>query len=98
MTVEPTPSPAEQASPVAVAPPRRRWFHRLTTILLVIFCFELGCFLMAAPWWGAFWENNFFASLVGDAVWANAYFRGAVSGIGVLNLYVSLAELFGMNK
>jgi hypothetical protein len=87
MTVEP---------PVTAAPQRHRWFHRLTTILLVIFCFELGCFLMAAPWWGVFWENNFFASLVGDAVWGNAYFRGAVSGIGVLNLYVSLAELFSM--
>src|ERR1700690_365643 len=33
MTVEP---------PVAVVPPKRRWFHRVTTILLVIFCFELG--------------------------------------------------------
>ena len=98
MTVEPTPSPAEQASPAAIPPPRRRWFHRVTTVLLVIFCFELGCFLVAAPWWGAFWENNYFASLVGDAVWANSYFRGAVSGIGVLNLYVSLAELFGMSK
>jgi hypothetical protein len=89
MTVEP---------PVTVSPPRRRWFQRVTAVLLVIFCFELGCFLVAAPWWGAFWENNYFASLLGDAVWANSYFRGAVSGIGVLNLYVSLAELFGMSK
>jgi hypothetical protein len=98
MTVEPTPSRTEQVSSVAVAAPRRRWYHRVTTILLVIFCFELGCFLVAAPWWGVFWKNNFFASLVGEGVWANAYFRGAVSGIGILNLYVSLAELFGMKK
>jgi hypothetical protein len=78
--------------------PGRRWFHRLTTILLVIFCFELGFFLLVAPWWGTFWDNNMLATFIGSRFWSNSYFRGAVSGVGVVNLYVALSELFGLGK
>ena len=45
--------------------------------------------------WSAFWERNYFAGLVPglDAVLANAFVRGAVSGLGVVNVIAAIAEL-----
>ena len=50
-----------------------------------------------APW-SPFWERNFFASsvpLLHDWL-ANAFARGAVSGIGGITVLAGLAELAGM--
>lgn len=51
------------------------------------------------PWWPAFWEHNYFA-----LAWpplrtfvTNNFVRGAVSGLGIVNLFagfVDLAHLF----
>ncbi len=30
------------------------------------------------------------------SIWMNTYFRGAVSGVGVLNLYISFLELLAL--
>lgn len=66
----------------------------------MIFCFELGLFLLIYPWTEG-WASNYFAFVVPDRlipvwqdIWANPYFRGAVSGVGVVNLWVAVAELF----
>ena len=49
-------------SPVVapVVPPGRGWFHRLSSVLFIIFCFELGLFLLIYPWTDA-WSDNYFA-------------------------------------
>ena len=59
----------------------------------MIFAFELGLFLLVFPWLSN-WDQNWvpvhsprFASL-----WMSRYFRGALSGLGLLNIYVALAE------
>lgn len=55
---------------------------------------EVGLLLILIPW-SAFWDHNYFAdssSFVRDAI-TNNYFRGAVSGLGLLNIYAALAEL-----
>ncbi len=76
------------------------WFQRLSALLFMIFCFELGLFLLIYPWTEG-WTANFFASVVPDRlqpywhdVWVNHYVRGAISGLGVVNLWVAMAELF----
>ena len=52
--------------------------------------------LIVAPWSG-FWDRNFFAQSPGTAAWmANTFFRGAVSGIGVITASAGLAELAGV--
>jgi hypothetical protein len=55
---------------------------------------EVGLLLIVLPWSG-FWEQNYFASLL---PWlkdflTNNYVRGAVSGLGIVNLYAGFAEL-----
>ncbi len=50
---------------------------------------------MVAPW-SAFWERNAFAQTPALAEWlSNAFFRGAVSGIGLITAMAGLAELAG---
>jgi hypothetical protein len=50
--------------------------------------------LVLLPWTPA-WDQNFFSGWSPGwyAVWVNPYFRGAVSGVGALNLYVVVADL-----
>jgi hypothetical protein len=45
--------------------------------------------------WSAFWERNYFAQVVPglEDVISNAFVRGAVSGLGFLNLIAALGEL-----
>lgn len=52
------------------------------------------------PWWPAFWEHNYFALAWPSlrTLMTNDFVRGAVSGLGVVNLcagFADLAQLFG---
>ena len=53
--------------------------------------------------WSAFWERNYFVegSRAFGAVFTSNYTRGAVSGLGLINVWAALAELadlFGSRK
>jgi hypothetical protein len=74
---------------------KKRWYDKLLGLLIAILCFEMGIFLIAFPWSG-YWARSFFAWISPEwrEVWMNPYFRGAVSGAGLLNLYLSLVEVF----
>jgi hypothetical protein len=63
-------------------------------LVLVVFFFEVGVVLIFIPW-SAFWDRNYFAQLVPPIQTAitNNFFRGAVSGLGVINIVAGLAEL-----
>jgi ABC-type transport system involved in cytochrome c biogenesis permease subunit len=63
-------------------------------LLLVAFFVEAGLLLLVLPW-SAFWEANYFASLWPGIlpVMTNDYVRGAVSGIGLINLCAGILEL-----
>jgi hypothetical protein len=45
--------------------------------------------------WSAFWDRNYFLQSwpAIQPVLTNNYVRGAVSGLGLLNVYAALAEL-----
>jgi hypothetical protein len=90
---------AAMPGPVPVPPPRYRWYHKFSALVFIVFCMELGLFLLIFPWTDA-WDNNFFAALIPEwhRWWTNAYVRGAVSGVGMLNLYISLAEVFQLRR
>jgi len=65
--------------------------------LIVALLLEVGLLLILIPW-SSFWDHNYFAdasSLVRTTI-TNNYVRGAVSGLGLLNLYAALAELADM--
>lgn len=85
---------------------------RLSVIFYIILCFEIGLALTIAPWWppGMWgfgdWGNNYFllyaAQKTGiqglQAVVASGWVRGAVSGIGLLNLGIAVWEIFHFNQ
>lgn len=76
-----------------------RWYHKVGAVLFAIFCFELGVFLLVFPWLD-FWETNFFATWnhALNQIWMNPYFRGAVSGIGLVNIFVSFIEIVRLRR
>jgi hypothetical protein len=47
------------------------------------------------PWWPAFWEHNYFALAWPPlrTLLSNNFVRGAVSGLGVVNLFAGFADL-----
>lgn len=63
-------------------------------LLIVAFFFEFGFALLIVPW-SAFWDRNYFAEMVPalHAVITNNFVRGAVSGLGLINLLSGLGEL-----
>lgn len=50
---------------------------------------------MVMPWWPAFWEHNYFAMAWPPmrTVLTNDFVRGAVSGLGLVNLVAGFADL-----
>ena len=56
-------------------------------LLLVVFFFEIGLVLVVIPWL-AFWDRNYFGQLMPPlgAFMTNNFVRGAVSGLGVINI------------
>ena len=58
------------------------------------FFVEVGLLLLVLPW-SAFWTRNYFAQEwpVLGALVTNNFVRGAVSGLGLVNLLAGLAEL-----
>ncbi len=100
MTVDPTaPQGSEVAQAPVSVPPRYHWYHKVSAVIFIIFCLELGMFLLIVPWSGI-WDRNFLMSLGPEwhRYWDNAYLRGAVSGLGIVNLYISLVEIFRLRR
>jgi hypothetical protein len=87
--------------PPAPAQPRSfmRWHRRVLGFCLVIFAFELGLFLIIFPWlrnWDLSWAPMHSRRF--SDIWMSRYFRVALSGIGLLNIYVALGELIRQLK
>jgi hypothetical protein len=62
-------------------------------LLLIAFFFEIGFVLTVVPW-SPFWERNYFVQLpLVRELFLNNFFRGAVTGLGVVNIVAGVAEL-----
>ena len=57
-----------------------------------MFFVQVGLLLVVMPWWPAFWEHNYFALAWPPlrTLLTNNFVRGAVSGLGVVNLFAYL--------
>jgi hypothetical protein len=66
----------------------------LKRLLLVAYFIEVGLLLVLVPW-SPFWERNYFLTEfpVLLTIVRNNYLRGAVSGLGVVNLLMGFNEL-----
>jgi len=63
-------------------------------LVYVAFFFEVGLLLVVLPW-SAFWERNYFAlawPTIRPLV-TNLFVRGAVTGLGAVNLCAGVADL-----
>jgi len=68
--------------------------NRLLAVAFILFCFEIGLFLVFVPW-STLWEQNVLLtySLHLRGVLLNNFVRGAVSGLGLIDLVLGLSEL-----
>jgi hypothetical protein len=73
----------------------RKWQKRLLGICFAIFSFEIGLFLVIFPWMDDTWDLNYFNSVVPalQSVWDDPYFRGALTGLGFVNIYIACQEV-----
>jgi len=80
----------------AAAPPApvRFWHRRVWAICFAIFALEIGLFLVVFPWMDSWTVNHlqtWFPRL--QDLWGDPYLRGAVSGLGLVNVYIAGGEV-----
>lgn len=81
--------------------------ERLTVIFFIALCLLLGFYLILAPWDGLFgpWGENYLLVFIADKAGfpaiqkavASNWFRGGVTGLGVLNMIIGFWEMAHFN-
>ncbi|MEW6131421.1 MAG: hypothetical protein AB1757_30615 [Acidobacteriota bacterium] len=78
---------------------------KLTIIFFILICFEIGLLLTILPWLGyPNWGENYLLFLLADKLpgvskfMASGFVRGAVSGLGLLNIWIGVMEIINFNK
>ena len=85
---------------------------KLSVVFYIILCLEIGIFLTVLPWWPqgmwglSDWGNNYFllyaARKTGyqglQTVVASGWVRGAVTGVGLLNLGIAFWEIYNFKR
>ncbi len=68
--------------------------NKLLFCVYVLYCFEVGVFLIVFPWW-PLWEQNWLLAYYPplQQIFLNNFFRGAVSGLGIANLILGVWEV-----
>lgn len=74
---------------------------RITVIVYILICLEVGILLILLPW-TPYWNDNFFFDFIRSKLHApwlatllqSGYLRGAVSGLGVVNILAGLRDAF----
>ena len=66
-------------------------------LILVVFLLEVGLVLVLAPW-SAYWDRNYFAETTPlvHALITNNFVRGAVTGLGLVNIGAAISDLVAM--
>lgn len=72
----------------------------LRRLILLAYFVEVGLVLLVVPW-SPFWDRNYFVQMwpALETLTRSNLIRGAVSGLGVVNLWAAISELgvlFGM--
>ena len=78
--------------------PLRLW-RRIQTVVFILFCLEMGVVLVLFPW-SSMWDRNYFFALVPRyATWfASSYLRGAISGVGLVNVWIAVSEAWRLRS
>lgn len=72
---------------------------RLLRIIYILYSIEAGLFLMWLPW-TSFWDTNYLTYLYPriPAVISNPFFKGAVLGLGIVNILIGIREVVHFRK
>jgi hypothetical protein len=88
-----------QARPVLVMPPVKkpnrahRWLQRLWLVVFVLFFLEVGIILTVLPWTRLWTDNSLLISFPAAKEFLNHNFvRGLVSGLGLVDIWMGVAE------
>jgi hypothetical protein len=80
---------------------------KLTIIFFILICFEIGALLAILPWLSyPSWSENYLLFLLADKLhlsglsrlMTSGYVRGAVTGLGLLNMWIGVIEIVNFNK
>ncbi len=83
---------------------------KLTVIFFIILCLMVGTFLMLSPWFSygglGDWGDNYFLTFIVQKTGlsfiqrmvTSGWFRGAITGLGILNLFLAFWEIAHFNK
>ncbi len=81
-------------------PPRRvKLWRRIQTVIFILFCLEMGLVLMLFPW-SSMWDRNYFFTLAPHwaRLFSSSYLRGAISGVGVVNVWIAISEAWRLRS
>src|SRR5579862_8467042 len=100
LTPETTPTSESARDSVPPVPPRKQLSgvrRRLWVVLFAIFAFEIGTFLVVFPWMDSWTLNHLPSFFPGHEIelqdlWDDPYFRGSLSCLGLLNVYIALHD------
>jgi hypothetical protein len=70
------------------------WLQRISLCVLVLFCVYLGVLVMVLPWWTRMWDQNMFLAArphLARVLHMGAV-RGAISGLGLLDIWIGISE------
>lgn len=92
---------ANEAMTGGPAQPERTasWMEKAAAVVYCIFCIEIGLFLLVYPWLRS-WEQNYLIQIQPalTGFLTSVQFRGAVSGLGILNLFAAVSEIRGLRR
>lgn len=89
---------ARPAAAAAPAPPQTIsratvWLHRISLVIFVIFCIELGMLLTVLPWTRVWTDNGLLADhLTLKTILASYFMRGVVTGCGLIDIWIGIWE------
>jgi hypothetical protein len=78
----------------SISDPAPIWAQRISLLILVTFCIQLGAIVTILPWWHAVWDYNgfFFAHPRLWAVMRLGPVRGIISGLGLIDIWIGVSE------
>ena len=80
---------------------------KLTIVFFILICFEIGILLVILPWVPSpSWSENYLLVIAADKIhwpWLalamkSGYTRGAVTGLGILNILLGVWEIINFKK
>jgi len=101
MSLTPGAAPGQQPAAAAPLETRRGRVRRLWWVCFALFTFEIGVFLLVFPWMDS-WSLNHLPRFLPairtgfQDLWDDPYFKGAVSGLGLINLYIAFRQVISI--